>query len=914
MRKERILAVIMSVFMMLSMLPTAIYASEVIVIDGKLKIQGIPAEKSVLSADFEEVRPEGLTEDDVTYLWSRKTVEDEEAEEAGEIPELKELGKEKIYTVTEEDIGSKIVLTVTAKEESGFSGSLEVVSEEIMDLETAIAKLEEGLLNEEMILDIPEGIDTSTDQAGQESDADEVLPSDTDDVYQEEFTEYEITEETDAVQTPTEETEAGSESIDGIPEATEDGTYIDTDPQETSDTQDAESPQDAADLQESADQQENDGPQDIADAQDDSEADEITETEDTAENSAEAMIDSGSEELIDFGTIVSGQEEFTEEQYVTIVNTGNTTLNFGEIRPDHFAVEDIEDPLEPGESVTLWIVPRAGTEAGSYEDMITYTSSEGAVVTYQARMTVQAISETEQEVEEPVQEPITTQIPEETPIPEEAPTSEETPTPEPTQTMSDVSADSTEMNFESVLEGYTSEQLSQTVALTNAGTADAILSEAVSSAADESEKYFDIEWEAQTISKDGGQAVLTIRPKAGLQARTDVYTESFSITEQETQKTITITASITVNAVCHSLAISSSSELNFASAKKGYSEVASQSVTVVNNGNVTETLVQPSASSFTINAVDASALTLEPGGSVTFYVQPKAGLDVNSYQETIKVSSSATEVSFTAAFQVVKGTVSLTGIQQPSAISGLTNGTRKDKTSLKLPSTVVIQTTDGNMKASVSWNVSDCAYKQSSTEAQKFTVTGTVSLPSGVDNDNNLSLAASVEVSVNASDPKTASPDQNTITGIEYNGEYTTQSRISFTAVGAGMDNNSPKKGDTRFVPQNWSVINTNEWSKAPYTAAFGLAKSGDYTLKVTFKQQQYDGSTWNDTGTVDTRQVPFTVIKANVTVPGTDLTPAANKTNAVKTGDNTSILPFVILLIVAAGAVGGVVFYKKKK
>ena len=58
------------------------------------------------------------------------------------------------------------------------------------------------------------------------------------------------------------------------------------------------------------------------------------------------------------------------------------------------------------------------------------------------------------------------------------------------------------------------------------------------------------------------------------------------------------------------------------------------------------------------------------------------------------------------------------------------------------------------------------------------------------------------------------------------------------------MDNNSPKKGDIRYVPLNWTVINTNAWDKAPYTACFGLSKSGDYTLKVVFQQQQYNGKT----------------------------------------------------------------------
>ena len=328
---------------------------------------------------------------------------------------------------------------------------------------------------------------------------------------------------------------------------------------------------------------------------------------------------------------------------------------------------------------------------------------------------------------------------------------------------------------------------------------------------------------------------------------------------------------------------------------------------VTNNGNVTETLEQPALTNFTVSVNPAQ---LAPGATAVYTVQPKAGLDVGAYSETIKVSS---DKSVIVNFQVVKGNAVLTKIQQPAAVTGLANGTKKDASSLKLPSTVVVETTEGSMKAAVSWNVKEASYKQSSTDAQKFTVSGTVTLPSGVDNDNKISLATSVEVSVNAYSAKVASAENNKITGIDVNGVYTTQTKISFTAVGAGMDNNSPKKGDTRYVPQSWTVINTNVWNAAPYTASFGLAQSGDYTLKVAFAQQQYDGSSWKATGTMDTRQVSFSIAKAKVTAPGTNLTPAANRKSSVKTGDNTPILPFVCILIIAAGAIGGVVFYKKK-
>ena len=109
-------------------------------------------------------------------------------------------------------------------------------------------------------------------------------------------------------------------------------------------------------------------------------------------------------------------------------------------------------------------------------------------------------------------------------------------------------------------------------------------------------------------------------------------------------------------------------------------------------------------------------------------------------------------------------------------------------------------------------------------------------------------------------------------------------------------------------------MINTNGWNAAPYTASFGLAQSGSYTLKVTFKQQKYSGNTWTDTESYDTKQVPFSVTKAKVTAPGLDITPAANQKKPVKTGDNTPIAPFVIILIIAAGAACGVIVYKKKR
>ena len=868
MNRRRILAVIMSVFMMLSLLPVAVFAdTTAVVLDGQLKIQGSAAAGITLSADMQGIKNEGITEDSVSYQWFRKTSEDEKKEQQGEKPELKSLGKEKTYTVTKEDIDSKIVLTITGLEDKGFSGSLTAVTETVTEAApTPETKSDEA--GSESVDGIPAATNDSesqepeqdtqeneeipeSEQNTQETQDDGTSEPDQDAQDTEEMEQSEYQEELFPAEGPentADDTEdAGGSSVEGIPAATEDGTYNNTEDTGNSDT-------------------------------------------DETSYQAEAEVGDGSSDVVDFGTVVSGQED-EQVQYVTIKNTGTESLNFEELSPEHFAVQDITEPLEAGQSVQVWIAPRVGTQPGSYEDTITYETEEGAEASFKAQMT------------------ITGEEPQDTPTPTPAEEPQDTPIPTPTQALAEskVNADKSAVEFKNIVEGYTEAPQEEKVTLTNEGDADAVLSDVYSDQGDI--KYFDVALSTQNISANGGTADFTVRPKTGLSAGT--YTEAFTITDTTSGQKIVIPVSIVIDTASHKLGISTDT-LDFASAKKGYSGISAQQITVTNNGNVSETIVQPSAEYFSVTAT--SELTIQPEGSATFTVVPKEGLEVNNYQESIKISSSATEVSFKASFQVLKGTVSLTKIQNPSEISGIANGTAKDAQKLKLPSIVVIETTGGNAKAKVSWDVKNCSYNASDTAAQNFTVKGSVTLPDGVDNDNNIDLLAYIKVNVEAYVPKAASADDNKITGIEVNGVYTTQSKISFAAVGAGMDNNSPKKGDVRYVPLNWTVINTNAWEKAPYTACFGLSKSGDYTLKVVFQQQQYNGENWKNTDTQDTKQVAFSISEAKVTAPGTNLTPTANQKKSVRTNDPTVILPFVIVLFIAVGAVCGVIYYKKKK
>ena len=806
MRKERILAVIMSVLMALSMLPITVFAAETTTLNGKLKIQGIAAEGKTLSADFKNVDTEGLTEDDVTYLWSRKTFDDEAAENAGETPQLKELGKEKTYTVTKEDIGSKIVLTITGKEEKGYSGTLTVTSDEVVDAESGAA--------------LETAAEAQTEDASEETGEDQTTDEENTNDHQDNA---DSTEDTEA---------AGAETVDEIPPATSDDQQ--TEGQVTEEQPQEEQPEQTGEAQEVP-------TEDTLVKDDQMEDNQLTQADDSAEGEDKA---------------------------------GTETVDG--IPP---ATSDDTYPAEDGNNGT--------TEDPSNEEPSNKDSSN----------------------EEPSNE-------------------------NPSQVTADQITigenDSLTPEF-SFVQDYTAEDATaaqKTVTFTNKSS-DTAVNLSVTASGDANQAATAV-WAGQTDAQTntvtvnpGASVTLTITPVTGLDANANPYQQTFTVNNVNDPAAMmeiaTITATVTVQGISHDLTPNPNETLDFATAKNGYSAVDAKTITYTNNGNIPETVIMPVSQSGNYEITTEDSLKLAPNGEgrITFSVRPKAGLAVGSYTETIKV---ATESGFEAttpisvAFQVIKDTATLTKIQQPSAVSGLPNGTKKSASSLKLPSAVVIETTAGNMKAAVSWNVKGASYRQSATDEQNFSVSGTLTLPDGVDNDNNLNLATSIDVNVKAYSPKIASAENNTITGIDYNGVYTTQSKISFTAVGAGMDNTSPRKGDTRYKPKSWTVLNnTLGWDAAPYTASFGLAKSGDYTLKVNFEQQKYDGNSWQPTNTTDTRQVSFSITKANVTAPGADLTPAISKTGAVKTGDSTQILPFICILIIAAGAIGGVVFYKKK-
>ena len=837
MRKKRILAVLMAVLMIVTLLPSMAFAAEAGELGGKLKVKGLPAVGTVLSADYSKVTPEGVTDDDVIFSWSRQTGE----------KELTQVGTEKTYTVTQDDLGYVLVLDITPAEKSGFTGKLQAQSLEV----------------------------TATQEEAQLEGSEENAESE--DVRQTEEDDTQNPEQTEEMQIYTQS--------ELQPDGTEKTTDKTTD--KTEDVQETEAPEDAENT------------------------DDVENAQQELSYEAVASVEGQENPVCDFGTIraESGDNE-SQTMFVDIKNTGTGALNFKAISPEHFMVADIEGPLAAGESVSVWIQPRKELEEGTYDDTITYETEEGAEVSFEVKAVVEA-------EEEPVLEPDDSEAPDDSENPETPDNTEE---PSAELGKLSISTDPAVLSFADLTEGYTQISESQTVTVTNTGD------ETVTLKLPESE-HFDIapvDTQAVYTLEKGASCSFLVQPKAGLVQGDYSDTLVFGIEEDESA-VAQAEAGVSVKAEEKPQVSlkADPSEIIYDPMEEGYNTPEYvYRITVTNTGNAAVDLTQPQAQYFEIG--ELSATQLDPGAEATFTAVPKTGMTAGEYSESVQVTATNTDsqisavAEINASFSVTKPACRITGIQNPSHVKGVKNGVEKSAKALGLPSKVVINTTEGEMKAKVKWNVKECTYDPSVKQEQTFKVNGTVVLPDGVENPDQISLITAVKVTVKAGrTAQIADPANNKITGISADG-YTTQSKITFTAVGAGMDNESPGKGDVRYVPDHWTVINTNSWSQAPYTATFGITKEGTYNLTVVFNAQQYDGKSWKNTGKQDTKQVSFTISQPKVVITATPTpvqqNPAANQKKAVQTGDTTNIMPFVLILAIAAGAIVGVVVYKKKK
>ena len=901
MERRRFLAIVMTVLMAISMIPSMVFAAAPSgELGGKLKIKGLAAVGVSLSADYSKITPEGVTDEDFTFSWSRQTDD----------KQLTQVGTEKTYTITQDDLGYKLVLDLTPVDGSVLTGTLTAKTLEVVSTEEeAKAVAEQAPEEEEGAL-----LEETTDETNYENadETENVQASGTPDANEEQASEDQNVE--NAQQDETQDTQAQPEEAqvaydeENTQDTSSEETYNETDnTEETDDSQMKIYTEDQLQIDENGNVQ----------------------TDESDKGSEEpyeatATVDGSEDQICDFGTIGSDTEDL-EAQFVKITNTGSETLNFLAISPEHFMAEDIEEPLEPGDSINVWVQPRKGLDAGDYDDMVTYQTEEGTEVSFEAKVSVEGTGDATDDEQDPLDK-----VTKDDAVvnPDEEPDADNNA--DATLEAQSLDANTGSLSFSDIEENYTTANETLSVTITNTGDSTVTLKVPQS-------EYFDIMAEDGSEAVSGAQiakgesVMFMVHPKAGLVKGNYSDTLIFS-SEEDSEVAAQVTAEVSVKEAQQEQITEVQTDpatINYDSLKEGYDTPESTTVTLTNTGNTTVSLIQPTAENFNIG--DLTASVLDPGDTASFTVTPVTGLTVGSYVDSIQImrnndngeqevlTTVNAAITVSEVEKVYKLSVNPTALDFGNTKVGYNEAPKAQKvtvtnegnTNVTLYAPSASNFKIGKLSAAELAPGESCTFKirpKDGLEAGSYTETITI------DNEQNISAKVNVSFTVKAvRKAKIADPADNKITGISSDG-YTTQSKITFTAVGAGMDNESPGKGDVRYVPYNWKVINTNSWSSAPYTAAFGITKAGTYTLTVVFDQQKYNGSEWENTGEQDTKQVNFNITQAQtVTATPTPQPNGATTKSAVKTGDNTPIAPFVLILAVAVGCIAGVVIYKKK-
>lgn len=907
MERRRFLAIVMTVMMVISLIPSMVFAAAPSgELGGKLKVKGLAAVGVTVSADYSKVTPEGVTDEDFTFSWSRQTGE----------KELTQIGTEKTYTITQEDLGYKLELDITPIDGSGLTGTLTAKTLEVVATEDEAKALTEQNPDETEKAQLAE----TTDEAenNQDSENQTTDETQTDENQNVENSQNDEVQETEGQldETQTDYDNESAQQTDGSQENASDQTYNETDSSEGTDDSQMKI------YTEEQLQVDEDG--NVQTDKTDENAEDTAGKDSKEAYEAVASVEDSEDPVCDFGTAQSDLGD-VEAQYVQITNIGSETLNFQEISPEHFMVADITEPLAAGESVNVWVQPREGLEAGDYDDVITYETEEGTEVSFEAKITIEGeSSDADDEDLEPVEDP--KEEPSETP--DDSKTSDD-------NTDASLEAQSLDintgtLNFSDVEENYT--QANETLSVTVTNTGDSTVTLRIPQS-----EYFNV------LNEDGSEAasgtqlakgesiMFMVQPKTGLTKGDYSDTLVFGSNE-ESEVTAQVTAEISVKEAQQQITEiqADPASVNYDDLKEGYDTPDSTTVTLTNTGNTTVSLVQPVGEYFNIGELSASELN--PGDTAEFTVTPVTGLTAGDYMDSIQIMQTNADGQ-EEVLTTVNASITVSEVEKIYKLS--VNPTELDFGKTKAgygeapEAQKVTVTNEGNTNVTLNtpsaknfkigkFSATELAPGESATfkiRPKEGLKAGSYTEAIAVNTDQNVSAKVNVKFTVKTvRKAKIADPADNKITGISSEG-YTTQSKITFTAVGAGMDNESPGKGDVRYVPYNWKVINTNSWSSAPYTAAFGITKAGTYTLTVVFDRQMYNGKEWENTGEQDTKQVNFNITQAQtVTATPTPQPNGATAKSAVKTGDTTNIAPFVIILVIAAGCIAGVVVYKKKK
>ena len=164
--------------------------------------------------------------------------------------------------------------------------------------------------------------------------------------------------------------------------------------------------------------------------------------------------------------------------------------------------------------------------------------------------------------------------------------------------------------------------------------------------------------------------------------------------------------------------------------------------------------------SFIVDGVPQKTTSLPNSGGWSSWTTVSDKITLSAGKHTIRLQATTDGFNINW-FKLFAQGKTLVNITAPAAISGVSNETAKTAEALGLPATVELVTDAGSMNANVAWNVGDSSYDPAVKAEQTFTVDGTVTLPDGVGNPNNVALTTSIQVTV----LQASTMPQSTLTG-----------------------------------------------------------------------------------------------------------------------------------------------------
>ncbi|WP_314587989.1 cohesin domain-containing protein [Paenibacillus terrigena] len=147
----------------------------------------------------------------------------------------------------------------------------------------------------------------------------------------------------------------------------------------------------------------------------------------------------------------------------------------------------------------------------------------------------------------------------------------------------------------------------------------------------------------------------------------------------------------------------------------------------------------------------------------------------------------------------------VTNVALNTPVTGVTIGTAKTASTLGLPKQVALVTDVGNVYAIVTWDLNNVSYDPTAKKSQTFTVPGTVALPFGVVNPNNVPLTTSINVTVNKIPASTATVTASS----SFNANYSPE-KVVDSIIGQSDKGEWASRGELNpWIQLNWATSQT---------------------------------------------------------------------------------------------------------